>query len=292
MNTIVVKILHILCGFKGYLSSKKIHGEYFLCNRGIGDTVFFLSLLKEYYELNKKKEQINIIIPINQKPVADAYSKYINQVIIVKKKTLKNMIHAANNNLLPQNIKFILPKGSMEFLGYKGLSIWDLQCITLNLPEIGSYVKPQFTDSAELKQIYRKYHSFHKILIIAPFAVSVSGINSDLWKRVVRIYKKNGYEIFTNTSTSKELPIEDTTKLKVGIDTIFNMCENGAEFIGLRSGLCDLLAFSICKMTVIYPDDSVMTLMSKYTFENMPFNKTIVELKEREAEDYFCENFI
>lgn len=279
----VSDIIHLLCAVKGYWAIRMVKDDCYLCNRGMGDTLYFLSLLKEYYELNKIEQKINIIIPPNQKVISAAYANYINKTIVVSKTTMENLMHIRYNRFLPHNIKFIIPIGSWDFLGYKGISVWDAQCVTLNLPKINNYVKPVFDNALKMDEIYKKYNiTTKKILIISPYAKSVPCINNDIWEKIVGLYEEHGYQVFTNVADKKEQPVKNTQALNEGVDSIFNMCENGAEFIGIRSGLCDLVAFSRCKMTVVYPSDDAYC-RDKYTFTNMPFDKTIVECYENEV---------
>lgn len=276
-------IIHSFCAVKGYWAIRMIKDDCYLCSRGMGDTLYFLSLLKEYYELNEIEQKINIIIPPNQKVISTAYASYINKTIVVSKKTMENLMYTGYMHFLPHNIKFIIPIGSMFFLGHKGFSIWDLQCVTLNLQKINNCVKPVFDNALQMDELYKKYNiTTKKILIVSPYAQSVPCINSDIWEKIAGIYREHGYQVFTNIADKKEQTIKNTQALNEGVDSIFNMCENGAEFIGLRSGLCDLVAFSRCKMTVVYPSGDAY-YRNKYTFANMPFDKTIVECYENEV---------
>lgn len=261
-----------------------LKGNWFLCSRGIGDTAIFFSKICEY----KKKyphKRVNVIVSETHVPIANFYREFIDEICVLPYKKMCDSTQIAFGGLLPQNIKYILPISSYQMLGYKNMSIFDLMNLTLELGECSEYLRPPIEDAENITlDLLKKYIDENKkYVIMAPMAVSVNSIESEVWVAVYNLLMENGYKVFINGNPNENNTLFDTKDyLNVSIYQIYLLAEKAELFIGLRSGLCDLLAFSKCNMVVAYPIANGKTLMHKYTFSNMPFEKDIVECFEDE----------
>lgn len=256
--------------------------EFFLCNRGIGDTVVFLSKLHAYKEQFPYKE-IHLIVQESHKIIVDGYSVYIDSVHYEKGKVLQTLNRLANQKSVPANIHFILPPDGEQLLGYKNLSICDLVNISVGLPDTAvTYEEPQFNWKPDRKaEIIKQYNLLKdKTVIFAPYAVSVPLISKNLWNQLVEHYQKKGFRVLTNVKDNSEDPLDGTEGISLRLDEMYFVAEYGGHFVGLRSGLCDLLAYSKCCMTVVYPANKSKDWRNKYTFSNMFFEKKIEEISE------------
>ena len=105
MKEILKKIRGIFLPLIGVIIARKRfrNKSYFLCNRGMGDTVIFLSRLKEYKKINPENE-INIIIQENQSTIANAYKDLLNSISVIKKESMWCLYRAAHYGWLPTNI--------------------------------------------------------------------------------------------------------------------------------------------------------------------------------------------
>lgn len=90
-------------------------------------------------------------------------------------------------------------------------------------------------------------------VILSPYAKSVVTLPGEYWDSVVRYYSKKGCQIYTNvTSEEKELP--GTIRLEIKLSELRSVVERAGTFIGLRSGLCDVLGGADCRKIALYPD--------------------------------------
>ena len=92
-----------------------------------------------------------------------------------------------------------------------------------------------------------------KAVVIAPYAKSVIPIKDEIWTRIVRINKKRGFQVFTNTAPGEE-PLRGTEALVAQLDEMKSIVERAGTFIGIRSGLCDVLRTANCRKIALYPD--------------------------------------
>lgn len=90
-------------------------------------------------------------------------------------------------------------------------------------------------------------------VILAPYAKSVSKLPRECWDSIIEYCANKGYQIYTNvTREEKELP--GTLRLEVRLSELQSVVERAGLFIGLRSGLCDVLRWADCRKIALYPD--------------------------------------
>ena len=95
-------------------------------------------------------------------------------------------------------------------------------------------------------------HSY-KSVIISPYAKSVPSLPNDLWKDLVNDLAELGYELFTNVcGDEKALP--GTKPISPKISEMKSAVEQAGLFIGIRSGMCDVIKIADCKKIALYPD--------------------------------------
>ena len=92
-----------------------------------------------------------------------------------------------------------------------------------------------------------------KTVILSPYAKSVTNISDAYWEQLVSYFQEQGYVLYTNvTETEKEL--QGTRRLEVPLNQIQSVVEHAGFFVGIRSGLCDVLRWAECKKIALYPD--------------------------------------
>lgn len=90
-------------------------------------------------------------------------------------------------------------------------------------------------------------------VILSPYAKSVANLPGKFWDSVVAYCSQKGYRLYTNVAgEEKELP--GTFRLEVQLNELQSVVERAGIFIGLRSGLCDVIRGADCRKIVLYPD--------------------------------------
>lgn len=122
-----------------------------------------------------------------------------------------------------------------------------------------------------------------KTVILAPYAKSILSVSIVFWETLANMLRNNGYTVFTNCGKDSELTIEGTKRILFPIEMANLVVEYAGFFVGLRSGLCDLISCSKCKKVIIYPkwENDNTSIKDFYTFENI---KGCIKLKEYECE--------
>lgn len=90
-------------------------------------------------------------------------------------------------------------------------------------------------------------------VILSPYAKSVTALPRHVWEQIVDYYKERGCQCFTNV-TGDEKPIPKTLPVSPKLAEIQPLVEHAGAFIGIRSGLCDVLRYAACEKTALYPD--------------------------------------
>ncbi|MDE6518617.1 MAG: hypothetical protein K2L18_12355, partial [Acetatifactor sp.] len=92
-----------------------------------------------------------------------------------------------------------------------------------------------------------------KAVIFAPYAKSVTTFNAAFWQPIVADFQEQGYQCFTNVAEG-EKPLDGTLEINPQIAEMQSVVERAGTFIGIRSGLCDVIRYARCRKIALYPD--------------------------------------
>lgn len=222
-------------------------------------------LVGKYLEIYCKKEQISSYVVI---VTGESFLQVLNlfDIKCVEKLPQKecdlliqNLIFCGlkecNAEILHQRFPYTVNIGNLG--NYKGLCFNDHFKYTIfGMSETENGKLPKKLANTEYIDEYFKTNGLvkGKTVIIAPYANTSSSLNSDFWKRVVLEYKNKGYIVCTNSSGEAELAIEGTKAIFFPLFAAVQIIEAAGVFIGLRSGLCDIISSAKAKKIILYPD--------------------------------------
>lgn len=118
-------------------------------------------------------------------------------------------------------------------------------------------------------------------ILLAPLSNSVNaGFGTtqsfqQFWQDSTKHLKEKGYIVYLNSHNKGEesgFNINECTTLNIPLDIMVCLMSSFAAFIGMRSGLCDLLCFADTKKYVIYPYGHIGKGLSEYGFEERVVN--------------------
>lgn len=133
-----------------------------------------------------------------------------------------------------------------------------IKCIPLELIyRCGVYGLPVNTEPVKPQnlQIYPELESIDKgnAVVFAPYAKSVTQLPDHVWSEIVSDYSARGYQCFTNIA-GQEKPLDGTMGISPVLTQLQSLVEWAGTFVGIRSGLCDILKYADCDKTALYPD--------------------------------------
>lgn len=106
--------------------------------------------------------------------------------------------------------------------------------------------------------VLKRYDNLEKIrkgkaVILSPNAKSVIEIPVAVWNKVIDYYKIREYQIYTNI-VGEEKPLPGTLPLIATLSEMQSIIEWAGTFIGIRSGLCDVITTAVCRKIVLFPN--------------------------------------
>ncbi|MDE7477670.1 MAG: hypothetical protein K2M91_06940 [Lachnospiraceae bacterium] len=122
-------------------------------------------------------------------------------------------------------------------------------CGVYGLPMDTKPVKPVIWSSYPDLNHIRK----GKAVIFSPYAKSVTMLPEKIWDDIVSYFLAKGYQCFTNVA-GDEIPLAGTEGISPQIDELKSVVEQAGTFVGIRSGLCDVIRYAECDKTALYPD--------------------------------------
>lgn len=152
----------------------------------------------------------------------------------------------------------------------------------------GPWEQPKFPyDQAELDEIFEKYKLIPgKTVLLAPYAGKhdMWGIPMKLYAKLAARLQADGYTVCTNSGdVKKEPPVPGTVPILIPHRLIRCFCEQAGCFIGLRSGLCDIISVAEgCKKVVLYtldaPIGGICSYQEFFSIKNMELCADAVEI--------------
>jgi len=229
----------------------------FVCNLHNGDTYVFCSFIEAF----KKKYggKITVVVKNSQYSIPKMFPA-IDKII-----TFKKLPSSSFGDLYPSLSE--PKKGSLSLgypYGYKNIdncpnSNW-FQTFQFQLkldlssnqskPVISYDLKEQ--SLKELKTLIGS-NSFKKVVIISPYSYSSSlNLKEFFWIELAENLRKLGYIVMTNASKREDV-INGTIRINFDFQKLLLIAEEIGFFIGIRSGLFDIISSANCRKIILYP---------------------------------------
>ena len=88
---------------------------------------------------------------------------------------------------------------------------------------------------------------------MAPYAKSVMPVPRSFWEQTAERHSAQG-DVVATLVHGDEDPIPGTLALEIPIPEVLDAVEHAGTFIGLRSGLCDVVHTARARKVYVYPD--------------------------------------
>lgn len=93
----------------------------------------------------------------------------------------------------------------------------------------------------------------NKSVILSPYAKSVTLLPEVIWNDIVKYYASQGYQCYTNVA-AEEKALVGTIPISPQISQMQSVVERAGIFIGIRSGMCDVIRNANAIKIALYPD--------------------------------------
>ena len=232
---------------------------YIACPYGIGDTLYaaaFVSSLKKY-RINGRK--VCLIVKKHHSQIPDWF-KAVDEKIVSDEMVrdlhmysvaagiweLKNYLygHFRKNTDLS-----LFPE--YEDCEVKNM-IYRYKKLVFHLPPEAALEEPRIVPRESfVEEAVREYGIGEKTIILMPYAQSAGMMAEVFWELAAELLMKMGYQVITNVNGEGELPVKGTRAISADLASMAALCEMSRLVISLRSGLCDVLAFTNTNLAVL-----------------------------------------
>lgn len=242
---------------RGFDTLKRIRGKYsgqhlVVCpNKALGDVYWTFAFLPAYCKKHSIKEAVAVVIGDECRQVAELFhvepvlltraemDEFVQALLFTRE---SNCIIAHHDRPYTDNIIRYLDKRFLSFIDYYRYAVYGLDKDAEPIPPVSHL---------PLKNTHQLIKD--KTVILSPCAKSVVQLPNLFWLNLAEEYRNKGYLVYTNI-TGEENPIKGTIPLSLPINQMIAAAEYAGCFIGIRSGLCDILHTARCRKTVVFPD--------------------------------------
>lgn len=279
-------------GYETYkeLIEKYGNNTFFFCIPvpGIGDTYIVCSYLRSYINY-KNIDRYVLLVPGNvSKNIADCFGfSFVEEMPLNDIRYLKDYI-AYNDGNLNARVMHWDKSSSYGLINEKSLPSERLTYLDVYKKVVFEevFTREFMQQSIDTKQLDELFHNCglipNKTVIISPYAQSLSGISESFWLKLVQRLSAAGYYVCTNLGGKDEKEIEGTIPFRLPFNQIIKVCEHAGIFIGIRSGLCDVLSQADCLKFVIYPESiNIKNVKAFFTLRSNEFDTKVVEVDYR-----------
>lgn len=219
----------------------------------LGDIYFMMS----YWEAFAKNQTIDKVIFCVPNPALTEVIRMFGEyrVEVYEQKELDAMIQAAlythdkNTFIAHQDRPYVVNLSKALYI--KKIPLEQIYCCGVyGLPKDTVAAKPNAN-----RLVYKDIENIPegKAVIFSPYAKSVTALNPKIWEDAVNYYNSMGYKCYTNL-VGDEKPLIGTESISPSLLELRSVIEKAGTFIGIRSGLCDVIREAKAKKIALYPD--------------------------------------
>ncbi|MBR3516859.1 MAG: hypothetical protein IKO10_11145 [Lachnospiraceae bacterium] len=268
------------------VSAKFDHHFKVLCPfNALGDIYFMMSYWPAYAK-KRNIDQVVFCVPSNV--LADVIHMFGDYLVeVLKQNELDAMIQAVIYTkdescfIAHQDRPYVV--NLSKVLYKKRIPLEQIYCCGVyGLPVNTRPVKPNAN-----KHIYKDIQSIPegKAVVFSPYAKSVTSIDRKVWEEAVNYYVSAGYKCYTNV-VGDEKALDKTEAISPSLLELKSVVERAGTFVGIRSGLCDILREANAKKIALYPDynycDTKWKSIEMYYIEQFEYNLLATEVIEWE----------
>lgn len=268
--------------------------QIFLCPyTGTGDIYLIGTFWGKYLRKKEIKDYIFIVISGACEKVTRLFE--IKNVVVFKRKEDAGcliryyMMHRDSVNLKLLNDSWRQNHvNPIEWLrGYKGLDFRTMFCrYVFDFPAnmFGSH--PDISRFQGEVGIIFEQNKLERgnTVVIAPYSNTLMELPDAFWLDIVDELKKIGYVVCTNCAGEKEKEIEGTIRLSLPLQYVPQLVQQAGFFIGVRSGLCDIISGTHARKVVLYDKHERCNNCSSYEYFSLKKTYLCSELNEIEID--------
>lgn len=256
---------------------------------GTGDIYLAGLFFKEYLKRNNIDNYIFVVVSGACKKVASMFD--IKNIEIVEQPGIDNIIRCRALMKYEWPI-VILNDGWMDdpvqwIRGYKSLNFERMfRKFVFNLEDDVPFELPVPKNDIEIvSDIFEKYGLIKgRTVVLSPYSNTLFEAPDSFWETIADYCNSKGYAVCTNCAGEYEYPVKGTKGVFFSLENAITFMNQAGYFIGVRSGLCDIISSSSCKKVILYEKDGLFyksSTLGYFSLEKMGLCDNALELEYR-----------
>ncbi len=238
---------------------------------GIGDIYLVGLFFNEYLKRNNIKKYVFVVVNKACKKVAEMFN--IENIKIVKSNHAEDLVNL--NKGLGTKFKIVTLNDSWSsdaiqwIRGYKNLDFAKMfRYFVFNFDDSVQYELPPRKDwKCEIDELFQRHNLIKgKTVILSPYSNTLFELPDDFWEAMVLHCKVLGYSVCTNCAAKSEKPVKGTETVFFPLGMAVDFVEAAGYFVGIRSGLCDIISSAKAKKIILYEKDGYFYKSSPYEY--------------------------
>lgn len=274
----------------GNIVGKKQGKHVFVCPyTGTGDIYLIGTFWREYCLRNEIKNYVFVVISSSCQKVAELCG-IENIYCVTKQRHISHLIDAYK--LWPERFKMKILNDCWDqihtnqvewFRGYKGLHFATLfKKYVFALPDYVQPIHPLLTElENDVNNIMKKYKLLEgKTVVISPYSNTLADLPGIFWDTLVNQLKEMGYMVCTNCGSMIEPPIQGTVPVFFSLTVAPQFVQKAGMFIGVRSGLCDVISGCHAKKVILYDKANrfyMGSALEYFSLKDMGLSNDVIE---------------
>ena len=270
--------------YRGKLFRQRLEQQYgdipiYLCPyTGSGDIYLIGTFWEEYTRQNNISDYVFVVITSACRKVASLFD-IKNVELLEKKKYAEYLIDYYKLDPERGRIKLLndcwaqVHTNQVEwFRGYKGLYFTQLfRQFVFEMPDDVKPKHPVYKDESERVNVLFEKNGLvaGKTIIISPYSNTLADLPEMFWEKLVEGLITKGYCIGTNSGGVAEPAVKGTKEIFFPLDIAPQFVERAGAFIGVRSGLCDVVSGAKAKKVILYDALNRFYMGSAYEYFNL-----------------------
>ncbi len=263
-NSSQAEMLYINPGlslYKAILEDKSEDYVLFLCPyAGTGDVYLSGMYIKSFAQKNNIINYIVLVIGEGNRKVISLFD--FENIVKITQQEADCLIRLAMFLDDDKHIVIIHHDAPQVYFGilenFRNINDLNFTDLFVNVvfghsPESGKQLPCFRFDHERISAIFSKYDlQPGKTVVLSPYAKTLYLLPEWVWVKIASLLSSKGYTVVTNVGGEFEKPVEGTRAVYFDYDISVPFLEKCGYFIGIRSGLCDVISSARCKKIIIY----------------------------------------
>ncbi len=226
-------------------------GDYYICGMLLSDFLHENEINNYVFLVNSRGSEVKVT------QLFDIYRDHVMQIKDIEALSRFNEFMQLDTSLCYR----LEPSDQLGYIGeylkgFKGFNLIDsyIRC-GFNFSHKPNGDMPSFEcDSGKVLELFSKYDLKRgKTVLLSPYSTCSAQYCPPkvMWEKIAQDLANAGYTVATNCFNAEEC-IKNTIPLSLSYYEIVPFLDTAGGFVGIRSGLCDIISTSVCKKAVIH----------------------------------------